>query len=491
MPTPTAWRAGWLRVAARGVAVVTIAALVTGCSAASSAQSGNTRASTQDETAAPKPSQSGAATGTVRGAAPTAATNNGLIPTSELANVYQQIVQRYPGPVDPSQIVESAVAAVHEAGAQANALPLDLAPIDLLPAPVGDPARDWSAFARGYDLMVAKHPAWAAQSRPDRAIVRGMLAALQDDAAQLLDPTDLVVTGETRITGVGVIMSKPGPTDPPYVSEVFRNSPAAGAGLRLGDQIVAVDGNPTNNLSVSQVSAMVRGQEGTAVTLSIMRGAPPPTDVRIRRAPVDTPPIDVNVRQDGLAVMRIRSFTEGTPEFVQRLLVTGRNQGIRGWILDLRGNSTGTPETMALVALNFLENRPVAYAVDRNGQRIALQAPGRSAAGRVPFAVVVDRGTSSWAEVFTASVKEYRAGPVVGAKTAGTVGLVTQQLSDGSAFQMTVARMQTPNGTPIDKQGVVPDVEAVAQVADLQQGDDPPVRRAAELLAARPVQVMR
>ena len=477
-------------MAARVATVATVIVMVTGCSSASSgASTGNSRAAIPDDVGAANqpmsPARSGAPTTTAAPSGPR------LIPSGELASVYQALVQNYVGPVDPTMLVESAVAAVHEAGVQANALPLDLAPVDLLPLPAGDPARDWSAFSRAYDLVVAKHPQWAAQSRPDRAILRKMVAALKDDEAQLIEPSDVVVTGETRISGIGVIMTRPSPSDPIYVTEVFRGSPAAGAGLKPGDQIFAVDGKTTDGLTTSQVSSMIRGQEGSPVSVSIGRGGQSPVDVRITRTAIETPHVEVAVRPDGFAVLRIRSFGEGDAETVQRVLTAGRANGIKGWIVDLRGNTGGSMQAMTAVAVNFLDRRPVAFAADRNGQKLALQSPARPAIAPFPFALVVDRATTSWGEVLAASVKEYRAGPVVGSRTAGSVGIMTQPLSDGSAIQFSVARMQTPGGQPIDKTGVQPDVEAPTTLADLQKGDDPPVRRAVDLLTAGPSQIIR
>lgn len=487
MPRPSARRARWLRTAARAVTVTTLCVLVAGCSAAGGAQTGNARATLPDDAEAP--AQSG---GSAPGGAPsTASASPRLIQTNELAGVYQQIVQSYVGTVDHAALVESAVAAVREAAVQANALPPDLAPIELVPLPTGDPARDWTVFARAYDNMVTKHPQWAAQARPDRAILRNMVAALNDEEAQIIESSGVRVTGGTRISGIGIFMTRPLPTDPLYISEVFRGSPASAAGLKPGDQIVSVDGVSTSDLTTSQVSGMVQGQEGAPVTLSIVRGGQPPVDLRITRAAIEMPHVEVAVRPDGFGVMRIRAFGDGDAEAVQRLLVTGRSSGIRGWILDLRGNTGGSMQAMTAIAVNFLDRRPVAIATDRNGQRVALQAQARPAIAPFPFAVVVDRATTSWGEVLAASVKEYRAGPVVGGRTAGSVGVLTQPLSDGSAVQFSVARIQTPGGAPIGKQGVQPDLEAATTLADLQQGDDPPVRRAVELLTAGPSQITR
>jgi C-terminal peptidase prc len=492
VPRLPALRARWQRFVARGLALVMASVLVAGCAGASNAgPTGNSLATIPDEPAPAGqggqsgPGGSGGSTPPGVAVAPTA-----LIPPAELGAVYQQIVERYVGQVDHARLVESAVAAVQQASQQVHALPPDRAPVDLLPQPTGDPEDDWGTFARAYNQMVGKHPRWAAQTRPDRAVLRGMLASLQDDTALLIEPTDVMTTGD-RITGIGISMTKPAATEPPHVTEVHGNSPAANAGLRPGDQILAVNGAQTADLTTSQVSRMMRGQEGTAVTLSVQRGSRQPVDIRITRANVNILPIDFTVRPDGFAVMRIRAFTEQGPELVQRLLTVGQNQGIRGWVIDLRGNTGGSIESMAMIATHLLDRRPVAFAVDRSGQRSGLQASNRPAIGRFPFALVVDRATTSWGEVLAASVKEYQAGPVIGARTAGNVGLFTQPLSDGSAVQLMVLKMETPNGVPIDTQGVQPDVEAIASVTDLQNGDDPPVRRAIEALMQAPGRMAR
>jgi carboxyl-terminal processing protease len=144
------------------------------------------------------------------------------------------------------------------------------------------------------------------------------------------------------------------------------------------------------------------------------------------------------------------------------------------------------------VATNFLEARPVGLMVDRNGQSEPILAPGRPAVPRFPFVLIVDRETSSAAELLAAAIKEYQIAPIVGGRTAGSVGLATPQpLSDGSAIQVTVRRLVAPSGAPIDKQGVQPDFEADLTHEDLQRGEDPQLLRALELLIGPPGQVSR
>jgi carboxyl-terminal processing protease len=182
-------------------------------------------------------------------------------------------------------------------------------------------------------------------------------------------------------------------------------------------------------------------------------------------------------------VLRIRTFAEGVPEQVQQVLTQGRNRGVRAWIVDLRGNNGGSIEAMARVAANFIENRPVGLAIDRSGTPEPINALGRAAIPRMPMVVLIDKETSSGAEVLAAALKEYGVAPLVGTKTAGSVGVAAPRpLSDGSAVQITILRLVAPSGARIDKVGVQPDNEVDLTVADLERGEDPQLLRAAEVL---------
>lgn len=486
--TPSAWPVRRHRRLLSLVAIFTALVIVVGCSAGGGApaasRTGNTRVDPATEGGRPSGPPGEAPV------APRAA--EGTLSSTEIGLVYQFILQRYIEKVDHAALVESAIAAINETGVKSNFLPLDLAPTDLLPLPTGDPDRDWSTFARGYDALVGKHPTWAASARPDWAILRKMLSTLKDDHSIFIEPQEMRRMNETGFTGVGIRVTRPTPEEPPHVTEVFRDSPASSAGVKPGDQIVAVDGNSTSGRSLTEVVNTIRGSQGTRVVLSVVRGGQPPVDVRITRGAVDAPRVEGSVRGGVLGFLRIRSFGDGVPEQVQQFLTQGRNRGAQAWVVDLRGNPGGSLEAMARTATNFIESRPVGVAVDRNGQQDPIVAPGRPAIPRFPFVVIVDRETSSAAELMVAAIKEYQIAPIVGARTAGSVGLASPQpLSDGSAIQITIRRLATPSGATLDKQGVQPDVEAALTADDLQRGEDPQLLRALELLMGGPSQVSR
>ena len=453
----------------------------------SSGGTGNRRADTgsqRGEAAAPRdaPTRPGQEQGEAREGSAGVLAADGTLTSSDLGLVYQLILERYVDYVDHAALVQAANAAVREV-AGGGALPIDTAPLDFAPLPAGNPERDWQNFARAYDAVTQKHPERAAATRPDWAALRRMLASLGDNHSVFIEPDEYKRMNETNYSGIGIRMSRPEPNEPPVVVDVFQNSPAARAGLKPGDRVVAVDGRPVQGQSITEVVSGIRGPQGSPVRLSISRSGQPGLEVSITRAPVDAPRVEGAIRGNVIGILRVRTFAEGVPEAVQQVLTQGRSRGARAWVLDLRGNAGGALNAVARVAANFVENRTVGVAVDRTGNREPINGEGRPAIPRMPLVVLVDKETASGAEILAAALKEYQIGPIVGTTTAGNVGIaVPRQLADGSAVQLTIRRLVSPSGAQIDKVGVQPDVPVELTVSDLERGDDPQLNRALELL---------
>ena len=428
------------------------------------------------------PARPGQQAGEARAGGPPGA-SDGTLSSADLALVYQLILERYVDRVDHTALIQVASMALREVQVKDGALPLETAPLDFAPTPVGSPERDWQNFARAYDAVVQKWPRWASATRPDWTALRRMIASLGDNHSVFIEPDEFKRMNETGYSGIGVRMSKPESNDAPYIVEIFQNSPAARAGLKAGDRVTAVDGRPTEGRSITEIVAGIRGPQGTPVKLAISRGGQPPLETQLNRAPVDPPRVEGAVRGNVIGILRVRGFGEGVPEMVQQVLTQGRSRGARAWVLDLRGNGGGALPAVQRVAANFVENRPVGIAVDRDGSRELLNAEGRPAIPRTPLVVLVDKETASGAEILAAALREYGIAPLVGATTAGSVGIANaQQLSDGSAVQLTIRRLVTPSGAQLDRVGVQPDVPVELTIADLERGEDPQLMRALELL---------
>ena len=433
--------------------------------------------------------QEGRPQGQAQGQGRQAQPSPSLLSSIDLGLVYQFILEGYVDRADHVTLIEAAAAAVRQSVAEASALPIDSAPMDFLPLPTGNRDRDWSAFGSAFDAVIQRHPQWSLEARPDYAAIRRMLQTLGDSHSSFLTPDEVRRRGETSYSGIGVRIARPEPQGPPVVVHIFKESPAGAAGLRVGDRVVAVGDRPVSQLPLGDVVDLVRGPQNSEVVLQIERSSTPgPIPIRAFRRALTAPDAEGALLDGGIGYIRIFSFGTTAAERVGSEMTTQRQQGARSWILDMRGNPGGSLETVSKVAGYFMDARPVAIAVDRDGQRqgiFAEQRPFRLAAN-TPVVVLIDGDTSSGAEVLAAALREYQLATLIGQKTAGSVGIATSRpLSDGSAVQLTINKLVSPSGAQLDRVGVQPDEAIPLTAVDLEAGRDPQRDRAVQVLVQR------
>lgn len=419
------------------------------------------------------------------GGAPADATD--ILDGSDLGLAYRFIISNFVEPVDDRQLIDAGAEALRSALRDVGVLPLDTAPLDLMPLPEGNPDSDWNAFSTAYDAVIQRHLTWVRQTRADYLVLRKMAESLHDDHTVFLTAEETRRQNETRYSGIGVRLARLDPQGPAVIIEVFPASPAALAGVRAGDRVLAVGDQPVAQAPLSTIVDLIRGPQGSEVTLQLDRtAAGAPFTVHVFRRAIDTPIADGEVIAPGIGYIRIRSFNETVAERVGRLLLEQRQAGARGWIIDLRGNPGGNLVAVARVGGYFMDPRPIGIAVDRNGQREAIFAEQRPFKVQAPIAILIDNGSGSGAELLASAFKEYQLGVLVGEKTAGNVGIAgTRQLPDGSTIQVTVRRLLSASGAQLDHVGVQPDETVGLQVQDLESGRDPQRDRAVQLLQQR------
>lgn len=408
-----------------------------------------------------------------------------LIDSTELGLVYGLLFQEYVESVDSDRVVNAAAQSVHDLMLKSGFLPMDLGIVDLTPPTMGEPpARTWVAFASGYDALVDRYAAWAREARPDHALVRAMLASLDDNHTTFIDRDDYRRMSENTYVGIGVRLSKPEPNQAPVVVEVFRGSPAAQAGIKAGDRIEAVDGASTGDVPLTEIVKLIRGTVGTRVQISISRRAQSERmTADVNRAAVEPRRVEGGTLGSGVGYIRIRGFSSDVPNQVFDLLNRNRTAGLRGLVLDLRGNTGGALNAVANVGGAFFPGKPLGISLGRDGAQEPIKAEGRKLVGDDPIVVLIDRDTGSGAEILAAALREHQVATIVGTSSAGSVGIAqVHQLSDGSAVQITERRLLAPSGQRLDRVGVKPDIEVPTSVPDLEAGKDPPLERAIQLI---------
>ncbi|WP_405582198.1 S41 family peptidase [Streptomyces sp. NBC_01190] len=241
------------------------------------------------------------------------------------------------------------------------------------------------------------------------------------------------------------------------VARVQRDSPAARAGIRLGDVLTAIGGAPCTGLPVTEVVAELRGHNvpGSEVTLGVRRGAAN-LRINLRRATLDTEAVTVTRPPRGPTVITVDAFSAGVGAQVEQA-AKAAEAAKRGVLLDLRGNSGGLVTEAVAVASVFLDGGLVA-TYDVHGQQRALYA-AQGGDTAVPLVVLVDGGTMSAAEMLAGALQDRGRAVVMGSRTFGKGAVqMPSTLPDGSVAELTVGHYDLPGGRDVDGEGITPDV---------------------------------
>jgi carboxyl-terminal processing protease len=298
-----------------------------------------------------------------------------------------------------------------------------------------------------------------------RAALRGLLADLDPHSAYLekasADQLSEMTTG--RYVGIGVELEQRAGRQLVVVAAVD-GSPAAKAGIRSGDVIVAIDDRPIVGRDVETASRGLRGLPGTPVKLRIRR--PGETDTReftLVRAEISRSSVSGRLLEPGYAYVRIASFQAGTGSDVEAQVVKLREANgaaLRGLVLDLRSNPGGVLTAAVAAADAFIDDGLLV----RTRGRLATSNLSYSAhAGDVlqgaPIVALVDSGTASAAEVLAGALKDHDRARLVGSRTFGKGSIQSVvPLANGDAVKLTTGRYFTPDGHSIQAHGLAPDV---------------------------------
>ncbi|MFZ2507441.1 MAG: S41 family peptidase [Steroidobacteraceae bacterium] len=294
--------------------------------------------------------------------------------------------------------------------------------------------------------------------------IRGMVGEL-DPHSSFMDAgefEDLRIATEGNYSGIGVEVTLE--SGAIIVISPVDASPAARAGIRPGDRIVAVDGRAVEGAALADSIARIRGEPGTVVNLRISRQSmPEPLDFAIERAIVSVQSVRYEMLEPGYGYLRISQFSETTGSDVGQALGALRQRAagrLRGIVLDLRNNPGGVLDAAVEVSDAFLEQGTIVTAEGRAPEasfRMEASAGDLSRGARI--AVLVNEGSASAAEIVASALHDNERATVMGRKTFGKGSVQTVlPLADGQALKLTTSRYFTPSGISINGRGIVPDV---------------------------------
>ncbi|NLG37723.1 MAG: S41 family peptidase [Clostridiales bacterium] len=264
---------------------------------------------------------------------------------------------------------------------------------------------------------------------------------------------------EGNYVGIGVSVMTDTEDSLLTIIQVYRDSPAEKAGMKPGDKLVSVDGEDIASMDLDTVVNLVRGEEGTQITIGVNRRGER-LEMVITRAALVADRAEWKMVEDGIAYIRLYEFSGNCSLQFHRFLSDAIAQGARGFILDLRNNPGGGKDIVVEIADTLFPSGPIIYLEDRDGK----QAIDHSDANylNMPLVVLVNGYSASASELLAGGIQDYGVGLIIGETTFGKgVAQSFHRFDDGAVLKMTQERYLTGGGRSVQDVGVVPDIEVI------------------------------
>ena len=322
----------------------------------------------------------------------------------------------------------------------------------------------------------------------------GMVDATGDEWSYYLSADEVAAYEESMANayvGVGITITEDAEAGGMRVEEVAAGGPAEEAGIRVGDLLLAVEGEDVLTLGIDGTRNLVRGEEGTRVNMHFSRNGAE-YDVSVERRSIETPVVTGELLDGSIGYVKIDNFDERsaaeTIAFVKDLI----GQGAEALLFDVRFNPGGYADELVKVLDYLLPEGDLFRSVDYAG-REEVDTSDASCV-ELPMAVLVNEDSYSAAEFFAAALQEYEWATIVGSQTYGKGNFQTAfYLSDGSMVNLSIGKYYTPNGKSLTETGVTPDVVvdlddeqyALLYYNALERADDPQFQAAIDTLTQK------
>ncbi len=302
--------------------------------------------------------------------------------------------------------------------------------------------------------------------------IKKALNKLGDPYTRFLDPEAYQsLTNQTsgELSGVGLRLEINERNQSLTVVEPIPESPAAAAGIQAGDEIVAINGQPTSLLSLEQASKLIRGESGTEVKLQLSRQGKGLFALTLTRAQIELPRVTYELRETNetrVGYIKVKEFSSHAAEQMREAILNLKEQKAEAYVIDLRNNPGGLLYASIEMARMWLDQGAIVSTVDRSGGDRDFQANSTQLTDR-PLAVLVNGNSASASEILAGALKDNNRAVIVGSQTygKGTVQSVSG-LSDGSGLAVTVARYYPPSGININHKGIEPDIKTSLERSD-------------------------
>ncbi len=319
-----------------------------------------------------------------------------------------------------------------------------------------------------------------------RGAISGMLQSLGDAHTAYMTPDEYTQANTAlggEYEGIGAIVDITG--DYLKIVSPMPNSPAEKAGIKVGDLIIAVDGQDMTGIDGQLVLKKVKGPAGTQVTLTIQRaGTDQPIDITVTRAKITQSSVSYKMLDSGIAYVALSTFGDNSTKDLKAALKDLMAQNPKGLVFDLRYNGGGYLNTAVEVTSQFIDSGYVLFEQYGDGTRTEFKALKGGLALDIPMVVLVNEGSASASEITAGALQDAGRAKLVGVTTygKGTVQDWRALQDNQGAVRITIARWLTPKERQINGTGLTPDVEVKMTDEDIAAGRDPQLDKAVELL---------
>lgn len=286
--------------------------------------------------------------------------------------------------------------------------------------------------------------------------------------------------------GIGVVVQQNIQTGTVTAVKPYENCPGYEAGIRAGDRIIAVNGTDITGMDLNSAVALIRGEEGTSVTITLQRDEEE-FDVEVTRRQIDVETVAYRMLEDNIGYIQIDEFDEVTAKQFSDALDALTEQGMEALVIDIRNNPGGLLNIVVDMLDQILPEGVIVSVKDKNGTAEEYTSDAGTKLN-VPLTVLINENSASASEIFAGAVKDYGVGTLVGMTTFGK-GIVQTifSLKDGTGIKLTIEDYYLPSGKSIHKVGVAPDVEIdlpedMKMYTNIPEDQDVQLQKAMEIL---------
>lgn len=322
--------------------------------------------------------------------------------------------------------------------------------------------------------------------------IKGMVSSLGDQYTYYMNEKeflDFKEKSQGNYMGIGIqVAVKDGKI---VVISPIQGGPAEKAGIKTGDIILKVNGEPVSGNELDKAVSMMKGTTKENIKLTLYREGKGEFDVDVMRDVIKTVNVKSEMIDGDIGYIEVLAFDEGTAKDFETQLKALEEKGMKGLILDLRGNPGGFMKECVDLVSNFVpKDKVIVSTIDKYGNKEESVSKGGIAQG-MPLVVLIDGGTASASEIVAGAIRDYDLGTLVGTTSfgKGIVQVVLDKIGqekDGTALKVTISKYYTPNGENIHKKGIGPDVTVEYQKElkekTYSRSTDPQFEKALEII---------